>query len=156
MVWGAMAVGWRSKLVFFDKLDEDGKVMNMTAASYKLRCLSPNREFLSNGKLFIQDGASSHRAKQVLTYMDNQGIEYVDVWPAASPQFNMIESVWMDLKRRLSEYAPTTDVEQFKANATAAWESIPVATMDNHCRHFGTVVKKYKAEAAAKVAAAQR
>lgn len=156
MIWAAICVGWRSEIVFFDRVDDEtGRVRTMTAQTYKLRCLSPNREFLSNGKLFIQDGASSHRAKTVLNYLDNQGIDYVKEWPASSPQFNMIESVWHDLKTRLSEdYEPTTDMEQFKANVRAAWKSIPVAKMNKHCRHFGSVIVAHKEEAARKAAAA--
>lgn len=151
MAWGGMAVGWRSDLVFFDKRDDEGKIKTMNAAAYKLRCLSPNRAFLSKkGKLFIQDGVSSHRAKHVLNYMDAQGIKYVDKWPASSPQFNMIESVWAELKRRLSDYAPTNDVAQFKANAKAAWESIPQSMLDNHCRHFHTVIMEHRRKAALK------
>lgn len=147
MVWAAIGIDWRSELVFFDQLDEDGKVTNMKARSYKLRCLSPNREHLSSGKLFIQDGASSHRSKEVLTYLDNHGIAYVQNWPASSPCLNMIENVWAELKRRLSDYAPTKDMEEFKANARAAWKDIPVEDMNNFCRRFPKVIAEHKAAA---------
>lgn len=157
MIWAATCVGWRSEVVFFDQVDDETRrIRTMTADSYKLRCLSPNREFLRDGKLFIQDGASSHRAKTVLKYLDTQGIDYVKDWPASSPQFNMIESVWHDLKTVLSEkYAATTDMEQFKANVRGAWASIPVTTMNKHCRHFGTVVLQHQQAARKAAEAAQ-
>lgn len=152
MLWAAIGIGWHSELVFFDKCDEDGKIMNMTAATYKRRCLVPNRNALK-GKLFIQDGASSHRSRDVLKYLDNQGILYVKDWPASSPRYNMIESVWAELKRRLSDFGPTKDMEHFKANARKAWEDMG-ETFDNFCRKFGKVVAADKALFQSKAAVA--
>ena len=80
---------------------------------------------------------------------------------ADGPGFDVVTSRQQDdhldvgvreLKRKLSDYAPTKDMEQFKANARAAWKSIPVQEMNNFCRRFPKMIMEHRAAAARRAA----
>jgi hypothetical protein len=92
----------------------------------------------------MQDGARCHIAKNVMAYLDSKKGKLVEDWPAHSPDFNMIESVWADLDRRVSDMMtePVTTKEQLKVLVQRAWESIPQSVLNNHVDRFHKVMKE--------------
>jgi hypothetical protein len=62
MVWAAIGIGWRSRIVIFpQKSAKENKGFRLTAKSYVKRCLSPNiRALLARKAIFQQDGAKAH------------------------------------------------------------------------------------------------
>lgn len=65
---------------------------------YKLPLI---RKILSRKKLkVIEDGAPSHTFKYTQTFSLQHGI-YKLLWPASSPDLNLIENVWALLKNNL-------------------------------------------------------
>jgi hypothetical protein len=85
--------------------------------------------------VFQQDGARCHVAKSTLTYLDKKGVTLLKNWPAYSPDFSPIESVWPLLKAAIGQLCPLTTAELIVA-ARRAWESIPQAEIDRQVMSF--------------------
>jgi hypothetical protein len=143
-IWAAVGYDYKSELVFVDwGNNDDGKVQRMTADLYKRYCLQPNvATFLRRKALFMQDGARCHTAKTVMTYLENKKVNVMQGWPAHSPDFNMIESIWSELDRELSKLV-TKEVrskDALKPLVQQAWANVPQRVINNHVMHFHTVM----------------
>lgn len=143
-LWAAVGVGFKGPMVFIEfGKDDDGKVIRMDSKRYTRRCLSRIvPQLLAQRRVFMQDGARCHTAKAVTAYLDRQGVEFIRDWPAHSPDFNPIESIWGDLDRRLSALQPAQSVEELKQQLLRVWDEFPQSDIDAYCRPF---VKHMKA-----------
>ena len=157
MIWAAVGFNYKSALVFVvpTKNRETGRTELLTANKYKLRCLSPIIKYLvptkANGeinfvkrKIFMQDGAACHTALVVKNYLRNKQVDFIDDWPATSPDLNPIETVWGLLDEQLSKFAPCerNDTEQFKKNVLAAWAAIPQKSINALVMGFTSSVER--------------
>ena len=63
--------------------------------------------------IIVQDNCSVHRphGDRVRDLLAEHGLRLLGYWPAKSPDFNVIENLWAELKRRLEEYE---DFDQLK------------------------------------------
>ncbi|KMQ82692.1 paired box protein and transposase domain containing protein [Lasius niger] len=60
--------------------------------------------------VFMQDNSSIHTSKLTRACMENNGIDYMDDYPAKGADINPIENVWGEIERRLSDrFAATED-----------------------------------------------
>ena len=77
--------------------------------------------------MFQQDKAPSHKAENSL-WMINEIIQIPSLdWPPNSPDLNIIEHVWAELKRRLSNYdTPPNDIKELWERAQHEWNNISV------------------------------
>jgi hypothetical protein len=57
---------------------------------------------------FEEDNDPKHTCRKVKEWLGEQDFETM-VWPAQSPNLNLIEHLWSDLKRRLAEQEPTSN-----------------------------------------------
>jgi len=73
--------------------------------------------------MFQHDGASSHTAKTVKTYLQRKNIDLLP-WPAHSPDLNPIENVWSKLKRNVSRRMRTTSLDDLWQNVQEEWLKI--------------------------------
>jgi transposase len=139
-VWGAIGVGWKSKLVNVS-MKNGGRI---TSNKYKLQCLSPHRLHLKKpGKIFMQDGARYHTTKIVKKYCETQEIALMPDWPAGSPDLNPIEQLWAHLDREVEKKYPVGSKNnkiRF-AQYTDVWDSIPQDVIDNFVLSFETKIK---------------
>jgi hypothetical protein len=83
--------------------------------------------------VFMQDGDGTHTAKRVQRYLDNEGIEQLQPWPAHSPDLNPIENAWSIVERHLEKVHPTTDRGLWQAMQDA-WEMIDNNQLLQLCR----------------------
>ena len=58
------------------------------------------RHFPSGNYIFQDDNAPVHRARSTQNYLHRNGITTMS-WPAQSPDINIIENLWLFIKRKL-------------------------------------------------------
>ena len=126
MVWGAIGKGWRSPLViikgtlnaegYIDLLNEN-KIIDALNEKYG------ERKFY-----FQQDGASPHRAKVSVTWIEDRA-NLINDWPANSPDLSCIENLWGILKARVAMRDPQSipDLESFLIDE---WNKLDQETID--------------------------
>lgn len=148
MVWAAVGVDYKSKLIIFPSksVNEDGEpsIFRLTAEKYIRRCLSTVCPELTNPRkqwILLQDGARSHVAKQTKAYLKRKGIRYLEDFPPYSPDLNMIEAVWKELISRVGAKCPSTCEELQKA-VLEAWDELPQHIINAHCQHWANALRK--------------
>ena len=61
------------------------------------------------GHILLQDNAPIHKAKKVMEWFNENGIEVID-WPPYLPNLNPIEHVWYVLKKLVYQVNPNIDL----------------------------------------------
>jgi len=146
MIWAAIGYNFKSKLVFFPKLDKNGETKTtawrLNGKRYRqrvlpslLRDLSKDKRPLSNW-IFMQDGASCHVAKETLLYLENKGLRTIGDWPPHSPDLSPIENLWNTLKRRVSMRYPETQAQLEKA-VKEEWNKLTHDEINPYIDSFG-------------------
>lgn len=119
MVWGAFSYHGVGPLVFFEK------GVRVNTEKY-LDLLIDNLEYcfdICHATVFMQDGAPCHTSHAVKEWLDNCAIDYIQDWPANSPDLNPIENLWSIVKKELRE-KDTSTVAKLKAAITSVWENL--------------------------------
>ena len=68
-----------------------------------------------NNANFMQDNALCHKAKSIMSYLQQQEFE-IRNWPAQSPDFNLIKNLWKTLREKAMAQNP--------ANTDDLWKKI--------------------------------
>lgn len=103
MVWGCMTssgVGYACRIDEYPMNSE--LYTHILATSYK-----ETLEYfgLSNEEvIFQQDGDTKHTSKHTKKWLADNGIRYIEDWPANSPDLNPIEHLWRHVKLKLDAY----------------------------------------------------
>jgi transposase len=142
MVWGCIIEGEKGPLVVLEY--PGGKGGGMNSARYQNQVLDPvltpfyTRMKAQKGNIsFQQDGAASHRSKSTLQWLARNKIPLFG-HPASSPDLNPIEPAWLDLKNILRHLThPPNTVEQLQAAVLAAWEQLPIDSVNRHIEKMG-------------------
>ncbi|GFX18587.1 transposable element Tcb1 transposase [Trichonephila clavipes] len=79
----------------------------------------------------MDDNATCHRTLAGQDCLDSEGIQRL-VWPARSPDLNIIENVWDALGRQVAgrNYPPTNKNTLIRA-LTEEWDKLPQQLLDN-------------------------
>lgn len=84
------------------------------------------RHFPNNNYLFQDDNAPVHRARIVKEYTARNGLKCMS-WPAQSPDINIIENVWLYIKRKLQmRVNHINSPEDLFSEILRIWQSIDV------------------------------
>jgi len=146
-LWGVVGVSFRFLVVY-----REGKGQQ-TGETYKKNCLHPllaRLRALNRVKraIFQFDGERSHKTRNVLRYLDNQGLQYIADWPARSPDLSPIENVWALLQRQVDTHGPA-DVEQLERFVRQEWDALDTGKLNRMVLSFSgrlhRVVEKHGA-----------
>jgi transposase len=82
---------------------------------------------INNSKfLFQQDNATCHTSKTTMDYIKKSKIPLI-VWPANSPDLNLIENVWSHLKMKLDQYPEEPrNIDELWERVQDIWTEIPI------------------------------
>ena len=138
MVWGAIGLGFKSKLYF-----HSGAVRSQ---EYK-KCLEETNifedadaKFGQGNYAFQQDGATCHTTEDVINYILRKA-RMLHGWPPNSPDLSPIEMVWAHMKYRQSFLPEAGSKSQLKEQIQRLWDEIPIETINRLVLSF-----KYRLE----------
>ncbi|CAH1982627.1 unnamed protein product [Acanthoscelides obtectus] len=129
MVWGAIAYGSRSPLIFIRG--------NMNAQRYIHEVLEPHLlPYLDTlaDPTFQQDNARPHVARVTIDFFQHNDVTLLP-WPPRSPDLSPIEHVWDMMGRRLLNLqCPPQTLEALREELVVAWNEIPQEDIDHLIR----------------------
>ena len=132
MVWGAIAVGYKSPLLCFDTTCTQDSYIKMLTENNIIEDL--DGQFGSLEYIFQQDNVPPHVAKKTLAWLDEK-VLLMENWPPHSPDLSPIETMWVIAKSRLDTSGVTTKQELF-SRVRDVWDSIPQSFCDNMVSSF--------------------
>ncbi len=132
MVWGAIwSTGFR-RLVRV--------VGNMDSKKY-IAVLKDNLlPYMTNSHLLQQDNASCHTSEETFEFMASEGIAVLPEWPARSPDLNIIENLWKQLKDCIKN-RECQNLEQLWTLLETAFYAIPDENIVNLYKSLPNRVK---------------
>ena len=95
--------------------------------------IEPELQASDRNLVFMQDNAPAHKAKRVMDYFAQKGIQVLD-WPPQSPHLNPIELVWGFIKQKLySEKDFPKNKQELVDRVFDIWNSITEDTFERLC-----------------------
>ena len=100
--------------------------------------------------LFQQDNAPCHKSRYCMVWFSEKNVPLL-LWPARSPDLNVIENVWNEMERIIMSKKIST-IENLKVELAAAWRQLG---QSNYCARLvqsmpNRVRECYKAKGATK------
>src|SRR5262249_23123275 len=86
-------------------------------------CLQTMESLYPNGWVLQQDNATPHTSGSTKKFLEKERIDSLD-WPASSPDLNIVEHVWIWMKKQVKVMTPRT-VDQWKRAIHDKWEEFP-------------------------------
>lgn len=130
--WGGISMETKTELVIINCGGQGG---NLTAERYVTDIIEdhvvPYAGFVGDGFVLMQDNARPRTARIVSDFLQEAGIRTLN-WPANSPDLNLIEHLWDELKRRVhARNPPPMNHRDLKQALYEEWETIPQETAAN-------------------------
>ena len=83
-------------------------------------------EIPEENRIFQQDNNPKHTSKKAKQWFEDNGIQVL-AWPARSPDINLIEHLWVYIKRALQKYPISLKgIHEFWKRLVEEWNGIPV------------------------------
>jgi hypothetical protein len=142
-VYGAVSFKGKSPLVFVTgssdvkktyKMRGDKRYTGVGAEEYinvmAAHLIPAGRKLHGDMLVYLHDWSGCHASRRVKTYQRAVGLDIMEDFPSRSPDINIIENVWawIDSQLRKRKY---NSLESFKAQLTAAWDSVPLTLLHN-------------------------
>ena len=109
--------------------------MNSFSYNQTLELYKEDIERLGKDLYFQQDGASCHTGKKSLNYIKNNFNNYLEFWPANSPDLSPIEELWSIVEERLNKYN-FKDTDEMVKKLQSIWNRIPKTICRNLINSF--------------------
>ena len=116
MVWGAIKENGERILIRFLK--------NADSVEYQRVLNEGLFNVYDSMNIFQQDGAPCHRSASTLEYLNKKNVCFISDWPPQSPDINIIENMWAELKRRVFNH-DIKNVDQLWELCVTEWQNIP-------------------------------
>ncbi|KAF5367408.1 hypothetical protein D9758_003630 [Tetrapyrgos nigripes] len=140
MVCGCIMKGKKGPLVVLEYPGGKGGGMNVKryqeqVLDGKLAAFFEDMKSERDVVLSQQDSTLSHTAKSMKKWFNTHGIP-------SSPNFNPIECVWCELKKRIrAKRHPPTSIDKLIAAVKEAWDSLPIEDVDKYIDQMGNIVE---------------
>uniref|UniRef100_A0A3Q3KMZ5 Tc1-like transposase DDE domain-containing protein n=1 Tax=Monopterus albus TaxID=43700 RepID=A0A3Q3KMZ5_MONAL len=120
MLWGCVAASGTGNIARVEGRMDSTKYQqileaNITPSVKKLK--------LKRGWLLQQDNDPKHTSKSTMEYLKRRRLKVLE-WPSQSPDLNIIENLWVDLKRAVHARRPK-NITELEAFCKEEWEKIP-------------------------------
>lgn len=142
MVWASCGWNWKGPLVilpaFVDDFDAPSgkKAFRLDRYGYVRRCLCKiTANLKAQNRIFQQDGARAHANAHVAAYLHGKGIQFIEEWPAHSPDINPQEQVWALLKEKLGALVPR-DLQDLITKVKQAWAAVTQEEINALVRNY--------------------
>lgn len=116
MIWGAIKANGERILIRFLK--------NADSLEYQRVLNEGLFQIYNHSNIFQHDGAPPHRSASTVAYLNNRKVCYISDWPPQSPDVNIIENMWAELKRRLLLHNPK-NLDELWDSCLSEWQKIP-------------------------------
>ena len=121
MVWGYIRSDGTRKVVRVTEHLNSQKYCNMLQAFYIDESVT---------QMLQQDGAPCHTSNQTRSWMERNNIEVLENWPSSSPDLNIIEHMWAEVKRTIKK-SQISSLNDLWEKVQEAFYSIPDSFVTN-------------------------
>ncbi len=126
MIWAAMSSAGVGPLCFL-KSTVNAAILPGILEHFMLP--SADKLYGDADFIFQQDLAPAHTAKGTKSWFNDHGVTVLD-WPANSPDLNLIENLWVIVKRKMRDTRPN-NADELKAAIKATWASYHLSSATN-------------------------
>jgi transposase len=120
----------------------------ITSENYIRKCLSGPlvKHLQDTGRMLQQDGAAAHMSGRTARYLASKKCKLMarGVWPARSPDLNVIETCRAIVQRRVAKRYPSNR-EELIAAVRAEWAALSLTTVNGLVAGFRRRCKAVKA-----------
>ena len=135
-VWGGISRRGATNILLFDGiLRKEFFVENIL----KNTLLPFIKSTFPDGHRFQQDNDPKHKSKLAQSFMEDNGINWWNIWPSESCDLNPIEMLWHKLKRYLSKQETTMKAELVR-HTLEFWSNLSPETCNTYIDHVYKVV----------------
>lgn len=134
MIYGAIGLGYKSKLVFCNEgIDAAGyrSVIDKSEMEQDL-----NAKYGAGNYIFMQDGAPAHSSQHTTPFLQKR-FTFIKDWPANSPDLNPIEHLWGAMKRIIKTKSINSK-EDLINTVQEIWNNFPQSSIDELILSFKT------------------
>ena len=134
MVWGAIGKGFRSKLVMCSNSEDSEEYVQILEKSDLIS--EADKVYGQGCWCLVQDGASCHRSRRALDWLDKRRVSIVPGWPPNSPDLNPIEMVWGVMKKKIQWGNEKKTREEMFTKLQRVWEDVARESIDSLVSSF--------------------
>lgn len=147
--WAAISMRGRTPLQFF-KHDLNGPDYQSILEEALLP--AAQQQFGRRGQPWVlqQDQATCHTSTDTQDWLDENEVEWIENWPPKGDDLNPIENLWALADARIREENVHSD-EDLCLEAQRAWDSIPLATIQNAIRSIPDRLRRVRKAKGARI-----